>query len=185
MRHGQSQANVADLIISSPELGCGGYGLTELGREQAREWALQSGLSGPLLVYASDFLRTRQTAEIASQVLVCPPPQWEVRLRERFFGEWERTSARHYEPVWDLDGQDSGHTQGGVESALALTARLAALIEELEMRHQDQTVLLVSHGDPLRFLQLWASGRDPRAHQSIRHFSPAEIRALDDLPEPE
>ena len=34
MRHGESEANVAGLIVSDPAIGCERYGLTELGRQQ-------------------------------------------------------------------------------------------------------------------------------------------------------
>lgn len=37
VRHGQSEANVADLVVSKPENGCPLYGLTELGHQQAAQ----------------------------------------------------------------------------------------------------------------------------------------------------
>ncbi|MBS2037711.1 histidine phosphatase family protein [bacterium] len=176
MRHGESEANLADKIISSPEQGCQAYGLSPLGQQQAEENARASGLGPETRILCSDFLRTRQTAEIAARVLGCPPPRLEVRLRERFFGAWEGSSARNYEPVWLQD--ESGQTQPGVESAQDLTARLAALVEELEKEPGEHCFLLVSHGDPLRFLQIWALARPTTAHQSLPHFRPAEIRPL-------
>lgn len=182
MRHGESLANVADKIISSPENGCPGYGLSELGREQAHKLAGESGLGPETRVICSDFLRTRQTAEIAAAALGCAPPVLDPRLRERFFGSWEATSAANYHPVWSRDQQDQGGD--GVESPADLTARLSALIQDLEASESNQCFLLVSHGDPLRFLQLWALGRPTREHQSIRHFSPAEVRSLSDAPQP-
>ncbi len=182
MRHGESLANVADKIISSPENGCQGYGLSERGREQAHRLARQSGLDAETRVICSDFLRTRQTAEIAAAALGCAPPVLEPRLRERFFGQWEGTSAANYAPVWRRDQADQNGD--GVEPAEQLTARLSSLIEELESTENAQCFLLVSHGDPLRFLQLWALGRPTREHQNIRHFSPAEVRLLSDAPQP-
>jgi len=180
MRHGESLANLADLIISAPENGCDGYGLSELGREQAHRLAAASGLGPETRVICSDFLRTRQTAEIAAAALGCPPPVLDPRLRERFFGQLEGTSAGNYAPVWARDERDEDGD--GVESCAHLTARLCSLVEELEGRESGQCFLLVSHGDPLRFLQLKARGRPTREHQTIRHFAPAEIRALGEAP---
>ncbi|MBN9415484.1 MAG: histidine phosphatase family protein [Candidatus Eremiobacteraeota bacterium] len=182
MRHGESRANQADKIISSPENGCAGYGLSDLGRAQAERQARESGLGPETRVICSDFLRTRETAEIAAAVLGCLPPVQDVRLRERHFGVWEGTSAAHYEPVWRRDQVDEGGDE--VETPALLTERLRGLVEELEARESGQCFLLVSHGDPLRFLQLWALGRATREHQSIRHFAPAEVRALKDAPAP-
>lgn len=182
MRHGESRANQADKIISAPENGCSGYGLSDLGRAQAERWARESGLGANTRIVCSDFLRTRETAEIAAATLGCAAPVQDIRLRERHFGCWEGTSAANYEPVWRRDeAEESGD---GVETPTHLTARLSALVEELEGREEGQCFLLVSHGDPLRFLQLWAQGRPTREHQSIRHFSPAEIRLLGDAPVP-
>lgn len=176
MRHGESQANLADKIISSPENGCTGYGLSPLGREQARQNAEASGLSAETRVLCSDFLRTRQTAEIAAEALGCHQPQLDTRLRERFFGPWEGTSAANYASVWRQD--ELGQPCEGVETPQHLTARLTELIQELESRESGQCFLLVSHGDPLRFLQLWGLGRPTTEHQSLPHFTPAEIRSL-------
>ena len=180
MRHGESLANLADKIISSPENGCGGYGLSDLGREQAHRLAGASGLGPETRILCSDFLRTRQTAEIAAAALGCAAPELEPRLRERFFGLLEGTSASNYHPVWARDQADQGGD--GVESPQDLTARLWSLLEELEARGSGQCFLLVSHGDPLRFLQLKAQGKPTRDHQTIRHFAPAEVRALADAP---
>lgn len=180
MRHGESLANLADKIISSPENGCEGYGLSELGREQAGRLAGESGLGPETRVFCSDFLRTRQTADIAAATLGCATPVLEPRLRERFFGIWEGTSASNYEPVWRRDEADQ--VGDGVEPAGELTRRLVAVLEDLEAGEDGQCYLLVSHGDPLRFLQVWAQRRPAREHQSIRHFAPAEVRELRNAP---
>jgi len=68
LRHGQSEANVAGLIVSGEE-GLTRYGLTAQGRKQATAAAqqLQSLLaerSTAVHVFSSDFLRAFQTAEI-------------------------------------------------------------------------------------------------------------------------
>jgi broad specificity phosphatase PhoE len=182
MRHGESLANVADLIVSSPENGCNQYGLSALGQDQARQSALKSGLSGEIVIVASDFLRTQQTAQIAAECLGCSTVRRDVRLRERFFGRYEKESSKCYQPVWALDSMDAKHTFGEVESLAHLAKRLAELMDELECEQPGTTFLLVSHGDPLRVLQTWAAGLDLTEHNSIAHFSAAEIRALEHFP---
>ena len=37
VRHGQSEANVEGIVVSTPENGCSKYGLTHLGRKQAHD----------------------------------------------------------------------------------------------------------------------------------------------------
>jgi probable phosphoglycerate mutase len=182
MRHGESLANVADKIVSLPHNGLEDFGLSGLGREQARLSAQASGLPSTTIVIASDFLRARQTAAAACEAIGAPPAQLHEGLRERAFGELEGKSGEDYHKVWAHDQKDSDHTLFGAESANALVKRLRAVLEGLEARHTDQDVLLVSHGDPLRFLQLSAANRPLTEHLQIKLFAPAEIRALEDLP---
>lgn len=183
MRHGESEANLADLIISDPATGCVSYGLSPLGREQARASATTSGLGPDTVVVCSDFLRTRQTAEVACLALGCSPASCDARLRERFFGDREGQSAGNYEATWDLDDRDASHATAGVEPAELLAARLSAVIADLELVHSGSDILLVSHGDPLRFLHLHQGGRPLTEHRRVRFFAPAEIRALAQMPE--
>ena len=182
MRHGESEANLADLIISYPGTGCKRYGLTKQGRQQARLSALDSGLGAETLIFTSDFLRARETAQIAGEVLACRPPVLEERLRERYFGQMEGASSANYEQVWRQDELYPNAPLFGEESSGLVSERMCAVIEHLERVDSGQTILLVSHGDPLRFLQLWSAGRQLHEHMSIQHFGPAEIRALEDAP---
>ena len=180
MRHGESEAMLADLVVSSPEIGCHRYGLSSQGKQQARASALQSGLGADTRILCSDFVRARETAQIAAEVLGCPPPVFEPALRERHFGELEGTSASNYPQIWQHDAIDPDSPPFRVESSRQVTRRLSQVVEQLESRGSAQTFLLVGHGDPLRFLQMWAAGLP--LTQSIPHFGPAEIRALDAIP---
>lgn len=184
MRHGESQANRANLIISAPETGCRLYGLTARGREQAEASARASQLPASTLVYCSDFVRARETATIAAQVLGCEPPTVEEGLRERYFGQLEGEQGERYREVWKQDEFDPDKPLYRAESSRHLVFRLSRVIERLEGKHGGQDILLVSHGDPLRFLQLWAAKRPLTEHLEIKLFEPAEIRALGALLHP-
>ena len=181
MRHGESLANLSNTIISSPQSGLSGFGLSPRGFEQAEQNALASGLPSSTVVLASDFLRTRQTAATVSQALDTAPPKLHSELRERGFGQLEQSTGDDYRKVWAEDEKDPYHTLFGVESAEALATRLMGLLESLENEFHDKDILLVSHGDPLRFLQLAAAGRPLTEHLQVRLFAPAEIRRLDAL----
>ena len=102
-------------------------------------------------------------------------------LRERFFGKLEAGSSENYAKVWAHDDSDTINTPFGVESPRYLVHRLSRVVNDLEAQHQGVFVLLVSHGDPLRFLQVSMAGRNLTEHMKVRHFAPAEIRPLEDL----
>ena len=120
MRHGQSKANVAGIIVSGIENDrLGDWGLSELGREQVLAAARDCGLPADTLICSSDFSRARQTAEIVRARLGAPPVVVAAALRERCFGDLEGTATGNYARVWAADeagagdGGDGGRADGG------------------------------------------------------------------------
>lgn len=179
MRHGRSKANDAGLIISDPETGCKDWGLSPEGREQITVALKSCALPEDLCIIASDFTRTRETAELAAELLDLAPPRLDVRLRERFFGAFEGKSNRHYQDVWDKDCLDDTHREWNVESARSVMDRTSALIKELEEEKEHSSYLLVSHGDALQILLCWFQSVPPEKHRELKHLETGEIRPID------
>jgi glucosyl-3-phosphoglycerate phosphatase len=179
MRHAQSKANAAGVIVSRIENDRqGDYGLTEDGRQQALAAAHGCGLPADTVIYASDFARARQTAQVIRAFLGAPQVVFAEALRERCFGDWEGSAVANYARVWAADESDPGHTDGNVESAAAVLDRATAFVARLERRHSGRDILLVSHGDTLQILQAGFSGVDPSRHRGLPHLGTAEIRQL-------
>ena len=177
MRHGQSKANVAGLIVSDiRDDRRGDWGLTDLGRRQALTAAQASGLPATTAIWSSDFARARQTAQIVRARLGAPEVTLSSALRERGFGDLELASTENYPLVWTAD--EGGAFEPGVEPASTVLDRLAALIGSLERRYAGRDVLLVSHGDPLQILQAGFLGLDPARHRRVPHLETAQIREL-------
>src|ERR1700685_15426 len=110
MRHGQSKANVAGIIVSRIESDRrGDYGLSELGREQALAAAQGWRLPRDTVICSSDFSRARQTAEIVRAQLGAAEVVIAEALRERCFGHWEGSATGDYARVWVDDETDSQH----------------------------------------------------------------------------
>jgi probable phosphoglycerate mutase len=178
MRHGQSKANVAGIIVSRIENDRrGDYGLSQLGRTQALEAAQTCDLPRDTVICSSDFSRARQTAEIVRANLGAPELDLKEALRERCFGEWEGSAADNYGRVWAADETDSPQV-GGVEPAAAVLDRTTALIVDLERRYSDRHILLVSHGDTLQILQAGFLRMSPARHRRLPGLKTAEIRQL-------
>ena len=134
MRHGQSEANIAGIIVSDPNVGCGKYGLTKLGQQQVIDSASNiKELNQDTFIISSDFLRAQNTAEITQKILnTTHPIQYSTVLRERFFGTLNDQNDTQYKKVWDLDNQNPDHKEFGVESANQVVSRVATLIMQLE-----------------------------------------------------
>src|SRR3989344_4024628 len=83
LRHGEAISNAKDIISSWSETF--ENPLTERGVEMIKEAANILKLKNIDLIFASDVLRTKQTAEIVGQALGLPV-QFDERLREIGFG---------------------------------------------------------------------------------------------------
>jgi broad specificity phosphatase PhoE len=179
MRHGQSRANVAGIIVSRIENDRrGDHGLSELGRKQALETAQACRLPRNTIICSSDFSRARQTAEIVRGHLDAPQVELTEALRERCFGEWEGSATDNYAQIWAADETHSAQVGGSVEPVGAVLDRTTALIVDLERRYSGRHILLVSHGDTLQILQAGFLRMSPSGHRSLPGLQTAEIRPL-------
>src|SRR3989338_6591291 len=157
-RHGESEANVAEVIVSKPENGIAQWGLTDTGIEQVRRSAtIVSRLSRILdhksLIYTSPFLRCVQTAEELAQVIGVPTALTANELRERDFGTFEGKHADRYGQVYQLDRAYPGHNFFYVESTDSVSARVTDFVNRLEELYQDKVIILVTHADVGEILQ--------------------------------
>jgi broad specificity phosphatase PhoE len=177
MRHAQSKANAAGIIVSRIENDRrGDYGLTEHGRQQALAAARGCGLPEDTIICSSDFARAKQTADIVRAYLGGPEIVIAEALRERCFGHWEGSATSNYARVWAAD--ETGQAGDDVEPAAAVLDRVTAFVAELDGRHRGRDILLVSHGDTLQILQAGFLRVDPSRHRSLPHLATAEIRQL-------
>ena len=179
LRHGQSEANVQGLIASSPEIAVTSYGLTKEGREQVKRSLAKhrDQLSDVRQIYCSDFRRTRETAQLAAQILEVPVQQT-PELRERFFGDWDGQSDDNYQGVWAADAQDPKHKKWRVESVSEVAQRMKGFVASLDTLDPEQACLLVSHGDPLQILITALLDGDLRRHRELEPLQTAEVRCL-------
>jgi broad specificity phosphatase PhoE len=184
LRHGKSVANVRRLIVSHPDHALKGYGLAEEGRKQVMDSideALHEGvLDDSMVIFSSDFLRTKETACIAADILGLKEKDiiFTHKLRERFFGDWDKTSSLNYEKVWHDDAVDHIHKNGNVESVTEVLERASSLVKEIEQQFSARNILLVSHGDVLAILQTFFASRQAGEHRSLSPLDTGMLRKL-------
>ena len=188
MRHGESEANVAGLIVSDPAIGCTKFGLTEEGRRQVvasisdyqrQNSSATEGVVHPISkVICSDFLRTTETANLSTQTLVITAPQIETGLRERFFGDWEGKSDIHYPEIWSTDNDLAIQAAQRIESVDEVRQRGLSVIEKLDAQFSGEVILLVSHGDMLQILLTAFVGVPAQQHRTLPHHAQADIKLL-------
>jgi probable phosphoglycerate mutase len=185
LRHGQSKPNILEIVLSHPEDGKKEeYTLTPEGEEQVRVSVGKAKAEGILgddtIIYSSPFSRAKKTAEIAKEILgVRDEVIFNDRLRERWFGDWEKTHSSNYQKVWDTDKNNSKHKEANVESAEEVQKRVIVLVEELEKKYEGKKILMVSHGDTLQILQTGFHKKSPAAHRELKHLETAEVRKME------
>jgi len=145
-RHGQTDDNINHVLSGRSEVQ-----LNSLGRAQVRRTAdyLQDELIKH--AYVSPLARTRETAEYLLEKRSSVKPLFEDAIIERAFGVLERAYEADYRLIrakaapreeW-LDWAP----QGG-ESLREMYRRIFAFNSLLASRHPNDTVLVVTHGDP-------------------------------------
>jgi len=141
IRHG-----ITDWNVENRWQGHSDIPLNEQGIAQAKAIARRlTGEQWDVLV-ASDLSRARHTAEMIGQainleVLIEP------RLRERFCGEIEGTTASERFAKW---GNDWKNLDLGFEDDDALGTRGKQVIEELAATHKGKKILIATHGGLIR-----------------------------------
>lgn len=177
-RHGQSEGNTEQKLVSIPAEGIARWGLTMEGFEQVAREARNIKLDNkPLVFIVSPFLRAVQTAQV-SQSILGGYIVIDERLSERFFGDYDMGPDSNLGTIWRRDRKDANNTDHGVESPAAVQQRFIDLIHDIEQEYQGYNVILVSHGDTLQIGQTPFAGAEPSKHRDLEHLHNAVIRRL-------
>jgi broad specificity phosphatase PhoE len=181
IRHGESKANKQGIVASYPDNSINSYGLTENGKKQIRDIIhinKDKLLGKKVIIISSDFLRARESAYIIAEEIECKDILFTPQLRERFFGEYEGMPSDSYYRVWGDDLDNINNHIGGVESTQEVRERVLSVIRECEESYSDQTILLVSHGDPLQILLATFMGMPSNRHRETKSLKNADFREL-------
>ena len=149
MRHGETDWNAERRVQGKTD-----RPLNDTGRAQARALAAQLAAVPIAAVYSSDLSRALETARIvadARDLRVTPDPE----LRERDFGTWEGLTD-----VEILERFPASRTGpwGDAETREELEMRVLAALRRISARHPGETILVVTHGGPLRTMLAHVSG---------------------------
>jgi 2,3-bisphosphoglycerate-dependent phosphoglycerate mutase len=153
-RHGESELSAAGLVSGDP---AEPRGLTETGREQARRLGHALADEPIELCVTSEFVRVRETADLALAGREIPrlvvPELNDVR-----FGEFEGRSFDEYR-AW-AGARDPTDAPLGGESRAEVAARYVRGFR-LVLARPERLILVVAHGLPLRYTLLALQDLDP------------------------
>jgi broad specificity phosphatase PhoE len=150
VRHGESTWNA-----ESRWQGHADPPLSVLGEQQAA--AAADTLSGIEVVWTSDLVRARRTAEIIASRLDVPV-QVDARLRERDVGDWTGLTRAEIEERWP-GWVAARRSPSGFEGDASVATRALAALREIAAGATSDA-LVVSHGGLIRTVERWL-GAEP------------------------
>jgi len=154
MRHAQADHNVGNWISGDEEIDKKSL-LTPLGVSQAHRLGKELKKLGIDFIYHSPFRRVAATCEIINQYFEAPVFV-ETRLKQLDCGVFNGKTWQEREGYFVDQLEKLSKRPPGGESLLDIKARMVAALRDINNRHQGKNILILSHGNPLRMLQLAA-----------------------------
>lgn len=127
--------------------------LDSVGIEQIKASAEKLASENINLIFSSDILRTRQSAEIVAERLRIKEINYDERLRDDNWGIFQgKTKQEAWAYFKNMEEKfDKAVPEG--ESWNDCYKRMTDFLKEIDNKYENKTILIVSHGDPLWLLE--------------------------------
>ncbi len=143
-RHGEADSNANNIVSALPR---NPHNLTEKGREEVLKTA--KALKGEKidLIFASDFPRTKQTAEIIAEEIGFDKSKisFDERLREINTGDFNLKSIFEYRDFFNGTLEKMTKRPPNGENLLDVKKRAGNFLEDLEEKYEGKNILIVTH----------------------------------------
>ncbi len=188
LRHGEAENVVKRIYSSYPEKQ--EFHLTEKGEEQIKKVAQLLKKEKIDLIFASDLLRIKETAEIVSKTLGLEVI-YDERLREIDQGDLNGLSIEEARKFWDPEGKLSkeeftlariNKPAPNGQSFADLRYQVLDFVKELEKKYQNKAILIISHESSLLMLEtalLGLSNKETARWRTEKSLSVGEIREVE------
>lgn len=166
IRHGETLWNAEDRIQGQYDVQ-----LSATGVEQAKLLNLRFKILNLGPVYSSNLKRSLETAQIALDARR-EEIQTSSALRERHFGRWEgllwSEVLRQFPKEAEQFLRDPvGFTPPGGEPWLKMQERAFQEVSLITQRHPEQSVVVFTHGGPIKAIILKALGIEPQLWRQL------------------
>lgn len=146
IRHGQSESNKKEFMSSWPEKIYNP--LTLKGVKQVEEATEKLKKENIDLIFSSDLLRCKQTAEIISEGLKLDII-FEKKLREHDAGILNGKSTEEWHQFFNDMGDLFNKKAPEGESIEDIKERIKELLLNIEEKYENKNIIVISHGHPL------------------------------------
>jgi broad specificity phosphatase PhoE len=174
VRHAESEFSVRGAMNGDPATSCP---LTDEGREQAQRLGEALSEARVDLCVTSEFARTQETADVALGGRDVPrlvvPELNDIRV-----GEFEGGLLETYR-AWARDRSPVAVPPGGGESRAQAAERYARGFR-IVLGRPEETILVVTHGLPIRYLLLATEGAAPRpVLENVEYATPYRLAGVE------
>ncbi len=185
MRHGESSKNVKNIVSSDPA----SNNLTARGHEEAHAAAQELKKEKITKIYASPFMRTKETALGVAKELGLPESAiiFDERLREITFGELDGRPFEEFIAYREAHLPTFLERLPGGESYADVKRRFGEFLYEIEARNSNERILIVTHSVGLEALEALAHGADMQGFKRTvyaSNFKTGSVHRLDFTPLP-
>jgi broad specificity phosphatase PhoE len=146
IRHGETTGDIENRYGGSYD-----DHLTDRGREQLSQTAIQVADKDIEIIFHSPLTRARESAEIISEVINCPVEQWDG-LEERHYGVLtgltKQEALDNYPEAVEAH-KDPMNTDPEGESFEDFNNRVVAVFEKIK-EHPHNTIAILAHGGSIK-----------------------------------
>jgi broad specificity phosphatase PhoE len=177
MRHGQAVSNVKNIISCWPEKFYNP--LTKEGKKQVKESAKKLEFQKIDLIFASDVLRTKMTAEAVGKNLKIKP-EFDKRLREQNSGIFNNQPLDKISVFFgEMSVKRFKLKPKNGETYIDIQKRVLNFLKDIDKKYKGKNILIISHELPLILLEAKARGVLSKNFYKERiRFSTAEFNKI-------
>lgn len=123
--------------------------ITEEGRQMVKKSAEELKDKNIDIIFASPYLRTRQSAEIAAEVLGKKYVTYDDRIVDINLGIFMGRPSQESDVFYKQGAAKFNNKPEGGESWGDILDRIKSFLDELEEKYKDKNILIISHADPI------------------------------------
>lgn len=163
MRHGQAESNLFNITSSNYK---NSHHVTETGKKEIA--ASLKNIKGIDIIFASDFVRTKETAEMAARHLGIKKVFYDKRLREVNVGIFNNKPMKEYHAYFSSIGEKFIKPSPKGENLTQLKNRVSEFLYEIDGKYSNKNILIIGHEYPIWLLFAGAEGADAKKAIEIR-----------------
>ncbi|MFZ2522132.1 MAG: class I tRNA ligase family protein [Minisyncoccia bacterium] len=161
LRHGQAESNLSGVVSAKVE---DSIHLTERGKKEIAEISEKFSNINIGAIYSSPFLRTKESAEIIANKIGLESEKiiFDERIAEYGFGDFQ---GKKFQDFLDYEEKYMKEYETPVpngESYLDSKKRFGEFLYDIDSKHKNQTILVVTHGIGHEVLEAVIEGADSK-----------------------